>query len=100
MNTKQTIIALAIGAALLSLGIVGGRMSATSHPTANASPTAPEKKVLYWFDPMKPDVHFEKPGQSPFMDMALLPKYAGDSVASSGVKIDSQTLHRHAFSQS
>jgi Cu(I)/Ag(I) efflux system membrane fusion protein/cobalt-zinc-cadmium efflux system membrane fusion protein len=25
---------------------------------------------------MKPDVHFDKPGKSPFMDMQLLPKYA------------------------
>ena len=25
---------------------------------------------------MKPDVHFDKPGPSPFMDMDLVPKYA------------------------
>ncbi|WP_432803972.1 heavy metal-binding domain-containing protein [Chitinibacter mangrovi] len=45
----------------------------TPHQEANTSPTATEKKVLYWFDPMKPDVHFDKPGQSPFMDMAWYP---------------------------
>ncbi len=32
---------------------------------------------LYWYDPMVPNQHFEKPGQSPFMDMQLVPKYAG-----------------------
>lgn len=34
------------------------------------------KKVLYWEDPMVPDRHFSKSGQSPFMDMKLEPKYA------------------------
>ena len=33
-------------------------------------------KVLYWYDPMVPNQHFDKPGPSPFMDMDLVPKYA------------------------
>jgi len=38
---------------------------------------APDKgRVLYWYDPMKPEMHFGKAGKSPFMDMALVPKYA------------------------
>ena len=51
-------------------------------PTDNAGQTAPatmeEKPVLYWYDPMVPDQHFDKPGKSPFMDMDLVPKYAGE----------------------
>ena len=43
-----------------------------------------EPKVLYWYDPMAPEQRFDKPGKSPFMDMALVPKYA-DSVSDSGV---------------
>lgn len=44
-------------------------------------------KVLYWYDPMKPEQHFDKPGKSPFMDMELLPKYADTSgVVSNGGK--------------
>lgn len=35
-----------------------------------------EKKVLYWYDPMAPDQHFDQPGKSPFMDMQLVAKYA------------------------
>jgi len=35
-----------------------------------------DREVLYWYDPMRPDVHFDKPGKSPFMDMQLVPKYA------------------------
>lgn len=46
------------------------------------------RKVLYWYDPMVPDQHFDKPGKSPFMDMALVPKYAdGDAAADSGISI-------------
>lgn len=38
------------------------------------------KRILYYYDPMRPDEHFDKPGQSPFMDMQLVPKYAeGDA---------------------
>jgi membrane fusion protein, copper/silver efflux system len=52
----------------------------------------PERKVLYWYDPMKPEVHFDKPGQSPYMDMALKPQYAEDTderdTPSSAMKID------------
>lgn len=47
------------------------------------------KEVLYWYDPMAPDRHFDKPGKSPFMDMQLLPKCAGDDAqGASGVRID------------
>lgn len=28
----------------------------------------------YWYDPMHPSEHFDKPGKSPFMDMQLAPK--------------------------
>jgi len=28
----------------------------------------------YWYDPMRPSVHFDRPGNSPFMDMPLVPK--------------------------
>ncbi|MGQ0525671.1 MAG: efflux RND transporter periplasmic adaptor subunit [Betaproteobacteria bacterium] len=37
------------------------------------------KRVLYWHDPMVPGQKFDKPGKSPFMDMQLVPVYAGDS---------------------
>ena len=35
--------------------------------------------MLFWYDPMKPDVKFDKPGKSPFMDMDLVPKYADEN---------------------
>jgi len=48
-------------------------------PAAAASdePAPAEPRVLYYYDPMRPDVHVDAPGKSPFMDMDLVPKYAG-----------------------
>lgn len=36
-------------------------------------PATETGRVLYWYDPMRPDQHFDKPGKSPFMDMQLVP---------------------------
>jgi Cu(I)/Ag(I) efflux system membrane fusion protein len=35
------------------------------------------QKILYYHDPMVPGNKFDKPGKSPFMDMMLVPVYAG-----------------------
>lgn len=43
---------------------------------ANVEQDDSGKKVLYWEDPMVPDRRFSKSGQSPFMDMKLVPRYA------------------------
>lgn len=62
-----------------------------SAPKGNGSQAPAEggdRKVLYWYDPMKPDVRFDKPGKSPFMDMDLLPKYADDAGGGTVVRID------------
>jgi Cu(I)/Ag(I) efflux system membrane fusion protein len=54
-----------------------------------AGPSAGGRPVLYWYDPMVPAQHFDKPGKSPFMDMQLVPRYAGEGpVANAGVAID------------
>ena len=75
---------------LLIVGAFVGRwwgQRDAGHGMANAAAPAPEeRKALYWYDPMVPDQHFDKPGKSPFMDMQLVPKYA-DEAASSGVRI-------------
>jgi len=43
---------------------------------AEATPPDSPRKVLYWYDPMMPQQHFDQPGKSPFMDMELIAKYA------------------------
>ncbi len=47
-----------------------------------------ERKILYWFDPMVPNQHFDKPGKSPFMDMALVPSYSDGDGTSASIKLD------------
>jgi len=62
----------------------------TAKPAMSGA-SADGRKVLYWYDPMVPAQRFDKPGKSPFMDMQLVPKYAGEadtSGASAGVRID------------
>jgi Cu(I)/Ag(I) efflux system membrane fusion protein len=48
------------------------------------------RQPLYWYDPMQPGQHFDKPGKSPFMDMQLVPRYAdeGGESEAGGLKID------------
>jgi Cu(I)/Ag(I) efflux system membrane fusion protein len=66
-----------------------------------AAETSAERKVLYWYDPMQPNQHFDRPGKSPFMDMQLVPKYAeqnsAGAAAASGIKIDAATQRNLAI---
>jgi Cu(I)/Ag(I) efflux system membrane fusion protein len=71
MKRKQV---AGLGAILLIIGVIVAtwwiRHAARLHPAAAMKPPA----VLYWYDPMVPQQHFEKPGKSPFMDMQLVPR--------------------------
>ena len=49
---------------------------------------AAERKPQYWYDPMHPNQHFDKPGKSPFMEMELIPKYAESGPDEASIKID------------
>ena len=61
--------------------------AAASDGAASSNGAQAGRKVLYWYDPMYPQHRFDKPGKSPFMDMPLVPKYAGDE-AEGSVRID------------
>jgi Cu(I)/Ag(I) efflux system membrane fusion protein len=50
------------------------------------------RKVLYWHDPMIPGPKFDKPGKSPFMDMELVPVYAGEAGDEGKVSISPRTV--------
>lgn len=65
-----------------------------AHGPAQASSTSPPpaaeeqgERVLYYYDPMRPEVHFDKPGPSPFMDMQLVPRMA-EPVSANGVAVE------------
>jgi membrane fusion protein, copper/silver efflux system len=73
-------------------------------PESQGASTAPgagaataERKPQYWYDPMHPNQHFDKPGKSPFMDMQLVPKYvqggaAEGSAAPGSIVVDSRVV--------
>ena len=49
-------------------------------------------KILNYHDPMVPGKNFDAPGKSPFMDMLLVPRYAGGNEAdTSGVSVSART---------
>jgi Cu(I)/Ag(I) efflux system membrane fusion protein len=58
---------------------------------AGAAAATAESKPQYWYDPMHPAEHFDKPGKSPFMDMQLVPKYAKDAAPGS-IAVDSRVV--------
>ena len=51
---------------------------------ANDVDPANGERILYYQDPMVPGKRFDKPAKSPFMDMMLVPVYAGTSNTDSG----------------
>jgi membrane fusion protein, copper/silver efflux system len=84
---------LIVGIVVLGVGLlrhgpgrkadVGAAVSGHSGGAAPAAANA-ERKPLYWYDPMVPEHHFDKPGKSPFMDMQLSAKYADDAGGTTG----------------
>lgn len=86
---------LALAGALIAL-VAGAGGYGIAHLTGGPGGSATAgvsdangRKPLYWYDPMKPDQHFDKPGKSPFMDMQLIPKYADEAGGEApGVRID------------
>ena len=92
MKPPFTLLALAaagiLGAAGYGLYYTGLQRGMAMAPAAPATAArSPDKKVLYWHDPMVPGQRFDKPGKSPFMDMQLVPVYAGDAGDEGGVSI-------------
>jgi len=77
---------LAAGYSVSRLGEDGGAAG------RGAAAEAGCEDVLYWYDPMSPAQHFDKPGKSPFMDMQLVPKCAGGEAGEVGVSIDPALL--------
>lgn len=84
MTRQQALLGASFLATVVVVGSLGfwlGRQQPSASPQS-------ERQVLYWYDPMVPDTHFDKPGKSPFMDMDLVPRYAGEPEGPAGVAIN------------
>ena len=85
--------ALAAAAIALVAGAGGYGIAHLQKPRPMATAAVEGRKVLYWYDPMVPAQHFDRPGKSPFMDMQLVPRNEGEgSGAATGVQIDPATV--------
>lgn len=81
---------LAIAAAAIAIiaGAAGYGIASFGDDGPGSVGAQADRKVLYWYDPMYPNQHFDKPGKSPFMDMDLVPKYADEADEGAGVRVD------------
>jgi len=86
----KVLAGLAVILALAAAAYGGYRYA--GHGLMSVAPGATDKQVLYWYDPMYPQQKFDKPGKSPFMDMQLVPKYAGDAADAGTVSISPQVV--------
>jgi len=89
MKKNAMIAAVVAAAALGAVGAIGGYQLGKRQATAAQVPAsaAPERKPLYWHDPMVPGQKFDKPGKSPYMDMQLVPVYADEGTDAGAVNI-------------
>ena len=95
---------VAVSSVLAAAALVAGSFYAGRHSNgtrdasmaaATAASAAPERKVLYWHDPMVPGRRFDKPGKSPFMDMQLVPVCADASGSADGAVTVSPTVQQN-----
>lgn len=91
---RNTIVIILVATLLGGTGLgywLAGRqapgVAGVRHDTGAAPPAQGERRVLYWYDPMNPEVKFDKPGRSPYMNMPLVPMYADENGAAT-VRID------------
>ena len=77
---------LAAGAAAVTIVVAGAGAYVLTSPSSGAGDAAcAGGQVLYWYDPMVPDKHFNSAGKSPFMDMQLVAKCADETAE--GVRV-------------
>ena len=87
--TSRAQLGTAAAALALAAGALGYGLATWRHEDPPAATAQGGRKILYWYDPMVPSQHFDKPGKSPFMDMELVLKYADEAASGeTGVAID------------
>ena len=89
---KYCLVCLAIAAGGTAGGFWLGKQSSSNEQLPAAQ--SDDRQVLYWYDPMVPTQRFEQPGKSPFMDMQLVPKYAGTEQDTTSLSVPAQAIQR------
>ncbi len=90
------IIAVAVVIVALAAVIFGGRFFRSRNQVASASgphdahanhaaASEPGGKILYWYDPMHPNYHSDKPGTAPDCGMDLVPMREGEGSTDDGL---------------
>lgn len=73
------------GAAVLAIALVVGSggywMGMRGSPASEAGSTQSGRKVLYWYDPMVPQEHYDNPNSRSSMGMETVPRYADEAPA-------------------
>src|ERR1700682_459906 len=96
-TTRASVIrGVSTAAALLLAGAAAGYWWAHKSTVNESTPAAArappgQAPVLYWYDPMIPNQHFDKPGKSP-MGMEMVPKYADEGSGSGGIRVSSDVV--------
>ena len=72
-------------AAVLVAGGGGYWLGQRGGPATDVGAGQTGRKILYWYDPMVPQEHYDNPGALSSMGMKTQPKYADDSTANGGV---------------
>ncbi|WP_435947559.1 efflux RND transporter periplasmic adaptor subunit [Dryocola sp. BD586] len=85
----KTSLQFSLLAAAIIVAAGAGYYAGKNHTPADTA-VQPERKVLYWYDPMTPGQRFDKPGKSPFMDMDLVPRYADETPQDGGVSVSAR----------
>lgn len=86
--SRSVRLGLAAAAVAVLASATGFGLARLGGPTAEPAPAAGEgRQILYWYDPMLPAERYPGPGKSS-MGMELIPKYADEAPAGSGVRID------------
>ncbi|MFB3916160.1 MAG: efflux RND transporter periplasmic adaptor subunit [Terriglobales bacterium] len=80
-NNSLRILALVAAMAVLAGVLYGGKLLAAFQHNHAAQLASGERKVLYWYDAMNPQRHYDKPGKAPD-GMDLVPMYADQPTAS------------------
>ena len=84
MSVKSLRIVALILATIAAVGAVYGRRilswQSSSHEKTGSRSAAVQRRVLYYYDAMNPQNHYDKPGKAPD-GMDLVPQYAGEGTS-------------------